>query len=433
MGKRGLSTGGKPGKGWPEMPSPTPGFVGERLREARQVRGLRAVELAEMLDVTPQAVSNYETGKKSPSPAVADAIAEKLNLPSHFFTRPVSASPDDPVFYRSMSAATKSARTRAEGRLRWLEEITHYFAAVVEFPSVNLPDFDVPANLFLLAADDIEIIAAAARRHWNMSDDGPIGNMIYLLENQGVVVARDHLGAATLDSLSSASSLYERPHVMIGVEKGTAVRWRYDAAHELGHLILHRYLDPKTLSRPADFKQIEDQAHRFASAFLLPMAPFAEDLFSASMDILRALKPKWRVSIAMMIRRARDGHLISEEHYRRMFINYSRRRWNGFEPLDDKLPAEEPRLLRTAAELTLAQGGYSAADLMAGLALSPGDIESLCGLPRGYLHQADGPRIALRDTSKEAAIYQFPRKARDMNLFPPKPRISKRQIVRPLG
>jgi hypothetical protein len=42
------------------------------------------------------------------------------------------------------------------------------------------------------------------------------------------------------------------------------------------------------------------------------MAPFAEDLFSASMDILRALKPKWRVSIAMMIRRARDGHLIPE-------------------------------------------------------------------------------------------------------------------------
>ena len=50
------------------MPSSTPGFIGERLREARQVRGFRANELAEILDISPQAISSYETGKKSPSP-----------------------------------------------------------------------------------------------------------------------------------------------------------------------------------------------------------------------------------------------------------------------------------------------------------------------------------------------------------------------------
>lgn len=392
------------------MPSSTPGFVGERLREARQVRGLRAVELAELLDVTPQAVSSYETGKKSPSPAIADAIAEKLNLPLHFFTRPVDSDSDDPVFYRSMSAATKSARARAEGRLRWLEAIADYLNVSVEFPCVNLPDFDVAANFFLLGDDDIEVIAAAARRHWGMSDDGPIGNMIYLLENQGVIVARDHLGAVTLDSLSSVSRTSERPYVMISTEKGTAVRWRYDAAHELGHLILHKYIDPKALKRAADFKRVEDQAHRFAAAFLLPMAPFADDFFSASLDTLRAIKPKWRVSIAMMIKRARDGHLISEEHYRRMFINYSRRRWTGFEPLDDKLDAEEPGLLRSAAELILSQGPQSASDLTTALALAPGDIENLCGLPRGYLRFADQPRVSLRNPAAGAAIYQFPGK-----------------------
>ena len=256
--------------------------------------------------------------------AIADAMAEKLNLPPHFFTRPFSARSDDPVFYRSMSAATKSARVRAEGRLHWLETIADYLSTGVDFPRVNLPDYDPPGNLLLLGDDDIEVIAAAARRHWGMSDDGPIGNMIYLLENQGVIVARDHLGAVTLDSLSSLSSTSERPYVVIGLEKGTAVRWRYDAAHELGHLILHKYIDPKALKRAADFRRAEDQAHRFASAFLLPMAAFADDFFSASLDALRAMKPKWRVSIAMMIKRAHDGNLISEEHYRRMFINYSR-------------------------------------------------------------------------------------------------------------
>jgi transcriptional regulator with XRE-family HTH domain len=201
-----------------------------------------------MLDITPQAVSSYETGRKSPSPAIADAIAVKLNLPHHFFMRPEANRPDDPVFYRSMSTATKSARARAEGRLHWLESMADYLGAVIEFPSVNLPDFDMPADPFLLDDDDIERIAGETRAHWRMSD-GPIANMVYLLENQGVIVARDDLGAVTLDSLSSLSSVSRRPYVMIGTEKGTAVRWRYDAAHELGHLILHRSIDPKALNR----------------------------------------------------------------------------------------------------------------------------------------------------------------------------------------
>jgi hypothetical protein len=132
--------------------------------------------------------------------------------------------------------------------------------------------------------------------------EGPVGNMVYLLENQGVIVARDSLGNVTL--------------------------------------LLHRNLNPKSLARPTDFKLIERQAHRFSAAFLLPMAPFADDFFAASLDTLRAIKPRWRVSIAMMIMRARDGDLISDEAKRRMFINYSRRRWQRSEPLDDTLEAE---------------------------------------------------------------------------------------------
>lgn len=388
------------------MPASTPGFVGGRLREARLVRGLRAVELAESLDVTPQAVSSYETGKKSPSPAIADSIAQKLNLPAHFFTKPIEPSADVAVFYRSMSAATKAARMRAEGRLRWLEAIADYLGTVVELPDVNIPLADLPSDPFSLVVQDIEGLAADARRHWRMSEDAPIGNMIYLLENQGVVVARDDLGAM-LDSLSARSGS-GRPHVMIGKEKGTAVRWRYDAAHELGHLILHRHVDPRALRRTTEFKVIEDQAHRFAAAFLLPMGSFAEDFFSASLDAMRAMKPKWRVSIAMMIKRARDGHLISEDHYRRLFINYSRRRWNGFEPLDDTLEPEEPRLLYTATELTLSHGSQSAEDLTAVLALAPSDIETLCGLPHGYLRDIDKPQLSLRSRDSGAAIYQFP-------------------------
>jgi Zn-dependent peptidase ImmA (M78 family)/DNA-binding XRE family transcriptional regulator len=389
------------------MPSSTPGFIGERLREARQVRGFRSNELAEILDISPQAISSYETGKKTPSPVIADALAEKLNVPPHFFTRPAPPEHGQPVFYRSMSAATKQARERAEWRLRWLESLARYVSASVEFPAVNLPEFDVSGNPLNLSDQDIEDLAEDARKFWRMSD-GPVANMVYLLENQGVIVARDALGNVTLDSLSVFS---DRPYVMIGTDKGTAVRWRYDAAHELGHLLLHRNLNPKSLVKPGDFKLIEGQAHRFAAAFLLPMAPFAEDFFAASLDTLRAIKPRWRVSIAMMIMRARDGNLISDEVKRRLFINYSRRQWQRSEPLDDTLEPEIPGMMRKAVELTVTHGAQSGAGFAEDVALSPVDIESLCALQRGYLHAVDEPQVSLRADTEGATVFQFRKKA----------------------
>jgi Zn-dependent peptidase ImmA (M78 family)/DNA-binding XRE family transcriptional regulator len=387
------------------MPASTPGFVGERLREARQVRRLRAVELSEMLGISAQAVSSYETGKKSPSPEVADAIARTLNLPAHFFTQPARSHSGNAVFYRSMSAATKSARMRAEFRQHWLEDLTQHLSYYVDFPSVRLPDFELPDDPQLISYDDIEALAADTRDFWAMAPDGPIGNMVRLLENQGAVVARDRLGDAALDSLSTYS---DRPYVMIGTDKGTAVRWRFDAAHELGHLVLHRHLKSRDLTKVGNFKLVERQAHRFAAAFLLPMPSFADEFFSASLDALRALKPRWRVSIAMMITRARHGDLISEEHERRMQINYSRRGWRRAEPLDDTLEYEEPRLLRRAVELTLIHGAERGSDFSHIVALGAHDIENLCFLPANYLHEADTPPVSLRSPQKEATVLKFP-------------------------
>jgi len=47
-----------------------------------------------------------------------------------------------------------------------------------------------------------------------------------------------------------------------------------DAAHELGHLVLHRHLKEKNLTEIGAFKEIERQAFYFAGAFLLPERAF---------------------------------------------------------------------------------------------------------------------------------------------------------------
>lgn len=371
----------------------TPGFVGARLREAREVRGLSAVALAEIVGVSAPSISQYEHGKSSPSQQTLHAIATKLNLPEYFFLKPERIGSSGQKFFRSMSSATKSARVRAERRFEWLRDIVAYVSEFVELPPSNIPKLNLPDDPLLLADDEIEDAAEQVRRYWRMSD-GPVGNMVSLLENQGVVVARDKLGAETLDGLSEFVPDEQRPYVIIGTDKGTPARWRFDAAHELAHMVLHTSLDKRLLGRPEYFKRVEAQAHRFAAAFLLPLAPFGDDLFAVNLDTLRSIKPKWGVSIAMMVVRARHAGFISEEAERRLWINLSRRGWRRHEPYDDAMTLEEPRLLRRALELVLASHAQTPQDVLSSVALSSTDIERLCRLQPGYL-MADFTPVSL--------------------------------------
>jgi transcriptional regulator with XRE-family HTH domain len=78
----------------------SPGFVGQRLREAREARELTAVALADLIGVTRQAVSQYENGLQTPAPEVMRRITEVVRLPYHFFLAPPSPEERDLIFYQ---------------------------------------------------------------------------------------------------------------------------------------------------------------------------------------------------------------------------------------------------------------------------------------------------------------------------------------------
>jgi Zn-dependent peptidase ImmA (M78 family) len=292
-----------------------------------------------------------------------------------------------------MSAATKRARARAEQRLTWFENIGSYLSEYVVFPQADYPVLDIPDDPLLLSDDEIEDAADQARAFWDLRE-GPVANMVGVLEHHGCLVMRDRLGADTLDSLSEWAPDENRPYLAIGTDKGTAVRWRFDAAHELGHILLHSNVTPHQHAR--QHKKIENQAHRFAAAFLLPMAAFGDDLFAISLDAFEAIKPKWKVSIATMIMRARHGGFLSEESEKRLWINLSRRGWRRHEPYDDELEPEHPRLYRQAFDAILAETGQTADDFETALNLKLRDIEPLSGLPAGYLANESAPVAVLR-------------------------------------
>jgi Zn-dependent peptidase ImmA (M78 family)/transcriptional regulator with XRE-family HTH domain len=382
----------------------TPGFTGGRLKEAREARGYTAISLADYLEVTRAAVSQYENGIQSPGPAVMQKICTHLKLPERFFLRPMTAIPTGIIFYRSMSALTKAARIKAERRYMGVRTMAAYLARFVELPSVNLPCYDIPQELRQLSMDKIESLALETRAFWKLSE-APIANLTRLLENNGVIVSCDYFDTPLLDAFSEWSPLENRPYIIFNLDKPSAVRIRTDLAHELGSLLLHREVNRKQLSKITDLKLLEEQAFAFARAFLLPSRSFAEDIYSLSLDAFVVLKRRWNVAIALMIRRAEDLKLVNEDQSRQLWINRTRRGWRTQEPLDDELEIEKPWLLAKSMKLLITESEHDREEILWQLPYSIYDFERLLGVERHLLTDSELP-ATFRDHNQTNTVEQ---------------------------
>lgn len=359
------------------------GFRSERLVEARAARGLTQVALADLSGRTSSSISRWEAGDQLPEREALQALARGVNLPVHFFMVAAGEHGTAPMFARSMAATTKTVRARVSTRLRWAQDISLRLQESLDLPIPNVPTIGA-CNFSEIRDEDIERMAMECREAWGLGL-GPIADMLLVLENAGVIVIKERVDSGTMDGLSNWSSADGRPYVFLASDKATCARSRLDAAHELGHLVLHGGLTERALYDAAAFKEIERQAFAFAGAFLLPAESFGAEVWSPSLSSFVTLKGRWKTSVGAMIMRCASLGIIDNESKQRLFKHYSAKGWRKQEPLDDILPMEEPRLLSRSVRLVCDEGVFTRSEFVDALSLSTTDIESLCGLPAGYL------------------------------------------------
>jgi Zn-dependent peptidase ImmA (M78 family) len=193
------------------------------------------------------------------------------------------------------------------------------------------------------------------------------------------------VGAEKLDAFSQWSSRFKSPFVVLSRDKASACRQRYDALHELAHIVLHRSVKGKRLNDRASYKLIEKQADTLTGCLLLPEREFVEELYAPSLDGFLALKERWGASVGAMIMRCAALDLIDDDELRRMFINYNRRGWRRGEPLDGKIEKESPHLIRRSFEMLLEEKVQSVAQIRAALPFPVVDLEELTDLEPGTL------------------------------------------------
>lgn len=358
------------------------GFQRERLIQARESLGIQKNALATIVGVSPATITNWEKGDQSPEEDKLRALGEAFKFPVSWFLTQKPDCGNNPYYYRSLKSATKTAREMARVRLDWVAELKSILGNWVNWPHVNVPSVS-EQDFHRISDSEIESLALECRKAWGIGL-GPISDLVLCLENAGIIFARDEVGYLKMDGVSCWSDLDNNPYIFVTADKSNSIRNRFDAAHELGHIVLHRYLNSKTFKD--HHKEIERQADLFAGCFLMPAETFSSEVSWPTLDALLALKSRWKVSVASMIMRCYQLEIIDEDQKLRLFKSRSARGWTRGEPYDDQFPFEQPRLLNRAVRMLVDQGVVDRQELAHRLGLSHVLLESLCGLPSGYFN-----------------------------------------------
>lgn len=306
-------------------------FEPTRLRLARDLQQVSQSDLARESGLTPAAISQFESGSTRPGAATVARLANVLGVPADFLSmQPVDAHEG---YFRSLRRSPVTHRRRA----RAIAHIAHdavVAAGSDAFPAYALPR--IPINDLRAGHTELEAAAQHVRSAMGVPR-GPVGDVVDLLERHGVVVIRLPLDTADVDAFSLPFA--DRPVVMLASDKGDRARSRFDAAHELGHLVVHP-------EQGWGLKEVEQQAHMFAAAFLMPARDIRDELPThADWPTLFDLKRRWQVSLAALLMRARTLGRLSPEAYLTAVKAASARGWRRAEPVPLGRPERPGRSL----------------------------------------------------------------------------------------
>ncbi|MBD9445737.1 MULTISPECIES: ImmA/IrrE family metallo-endopeptidase [unclassified Rhizobium] len=292
-------------------------FNSKRLCLARMRRRLTAKGLADLTKLSAMTITRLEKGDNQPDEGTVARIAAALAYPVGFFYA------DDPeelnteaVSFRSLTKMSARERDAAISAGSLGLQLSEWVEKRFSLPAPNLLDLSYET--------DVEAAARSLREHWGLGEK-PIGNVIGLLETQGIRVLSLSENTRTVDAFSFWRD--ERPYIFLNNFK-TAEHSLFDSVHELGHLVLHQHGGPQGNSRVA-----EREANAFASAFLMP----ANDVRARAprfidTSVVIKMKSRWRVSAMAMAYRLHVLGRLSEWQYKSICIELGKRGYRNGEP-----------------------------------------------------------------------------------------------------
>lgn len=354
---------------------------GDFLRLARQRRGLTQIQAAPLLGLQQTVLSRMENDLIEVTDEMLNTAASAYRFPFGFFVQnetvlgpPVSVHP----MLRGHSNVTAKDidMLTAELNIRFFN-MRRFLTNVDLSNSLNVPELDIEME------ESPRAVARKVRLHWQLTH-GPIKNLTRLLERAGVIVGTSEFGGAQISGVMFRPP--SSPPIILFNPKHPADRVRFTLAHELGHLVMHRF----------PTSTMESEANEFASEFMMPSLEMKQAFRGRKVTIqyLAALKREWRMSMQSLLMAAKNVNAIDDNQYRYIFTQFSKKGWRTKEPAELDFPHDYPVVLQDIIKVHRSDLGYSEAEIYELTRLHKEEFEMLYG-PQDDNATPNRPRLRI--------------------------------------
>lgn len=374
-------------------------FYGEKLKDLRELHGLSRKELAHKINVTEQAIWQYENQYTIPKFEIINEFKKIFSVKPQFFYTDSFVKNIVDIEHIAYRADDRDSRKKAKMEITYINFINYFistFEKVLTSPDHSLHSLrkTIETHIYQnqLETTDFKMTikqaASLARRHLAITDNK---ELLYKLELSGIYILEKNMGL-TIDAYSTWTK-NNIPFIILGTTKKSSVRRNFDLAHELGHLLLHRHIDMDSLDNE-EHRRIEKEANDFASFFLLPEDDFIQDFNLISKksnpDSYIELKMKYHVSIAALENRAYKLKLLTYEENRYFYSALNRMKYRVVEPLDADIPIVKPGKIRAMLTIILDNHLLILDNLLEDYSIELPFLESLIGIDDDILKKYIG-------------------------------------------
>ena len=326
---------------------------------ARESRGLTQKQLAEKLGIEQYEISRLEGTLFGLPDEILDKLSKELRYPISFFFQNFPIYPVGMNFYRKHKTLPAKELKRIVALMNIHKARISKLLASVDIDFIPLPDCRVEDY------GTPEEVAREVRRYLKLPR-GRVENMTEILERFGIIVIPYEFGHR---KFSGGSLLVEPNTYIVLINEMPADRLRFTLAHELAHLVMH--------SPPKPTENMEEEADRFASEFLLPEIDIRPHLLKVDLDALANLKLYWKVSMSAILKKAQMSKAISENQYQWLWRKMGKLGYRTSEPKELEPAKEKSTLLDEVIDFHISELRFSNEDLSENLFVEKDEFKNL--------------------------------------------------------
>lgn len=311
-------------------------MFGKNLKYYRLKNNMTKKALADAVGITPMAITNYENDARKPGMDTIKALAKALNVRVTDF---LAHTGDELQFtHGKFRKGSKLGMTNQEYIRESVEEYFGRFFQVVSFLGGQQILEPAPQLKQLVWENDSENAARMLRQYLGIAENGPVGNLVEILENKGILVFFIDLDTDYFSGMNG--TVNHIPYIVINRVMSPA-RIRSTIVHEVAHF---------AFEWPEDLAEAEEEqfATAISGAFLFPKEDACRELGYRRTAISKAMTmtcKEYGISLYMLVKRAGLCGIINDAVEKDFYIRAGKLGWRKAEP-DWNIPKEEPLLFQ---------------------------------------------------------------------------------------